>query len=438
MTKTKKWLIFSITIVFIIGLVLIWFNNKSDKQDFQKESVERGVIKKTVSITGSLISENFLSLSLESSGRIKDIKVSVGDQVLDGEVLVILENGILNEQVKKAEANLERVIMETNINDDSNREATKNVKNAKDYLEAAEDYHDQLVSAAEIAYQNAVDYFNDVETYYNQIVSDSGINSAETKSAKITLTSADNSKKNAEEALKTTKKNRQLNLISADNSLKVAKESLKTIESDYARGSRNALVQAAEADYQMALKNLENSTLKAPLNGIISKINYKKGEVIGSAGMGNSFGEMITKDFVLEADIPEANISEIKIKQKAEITFDAFDFDEKFEAEIIEIEPASTNIQGVIYYKTKLKILDSDSRFKEGMSADVDILIDNKEDVLKISNQFIFSEENKKFVYIMKNDSLMEREVQLGLNGDDGYVEIVSGLKEEEFVYWKE
>lgn len=438
MTKTKKWLFIGIGIVVIVGVALFWFNRGDENENLQKEIVETGSLKKTVSITGSLISESPINLNFENLGRLQEIKVKVGDEVAEGDLIAVLENNILNEQVKKAKANLERVEMETGSSNDTTREISKKVENAEDYLEAVEDYHDQVVDAAEISYQNAVDYAGDVEDYYNQIVSNSGAGSTEAKSAKMTLTSAQNAEKSAEEALETARKNRELSLISAENALDTAEESLKTVESDYSQGSRSALVEAAEVDYQIALKNLNNSSLKAPLNGVISKINYEKGEVIGSANLNGAFGEMITKDFVLEADIPEANISEVELGQTAEVTFDAFNFEDKFEAEVIEIDPASTEIQGVVYYKAKLKIENSSFQFKEGMSADVDILIDTEENAIRVLDQFIFSENERDFVYVQKDEKLIERTVEVGLDGDDGYTEILSGLKEGEEVYFKE
>lgn len=220
-----------------------------------------------------------------------------------------------------------------------------------------------------------------------------------------------------------------------------AEEDLETAESNYAELSRSASVEAARADYQIALKTLENASLKSPLNGLISKINYEVGEIIGTATLTNSFGEMITNDFVLEVDVPESDISEIKLDQVAEVTFDAFNFEDKFNAKVVEIEPASTMIQDVVYYKVKLKIDNIDNKkLKEGMSADVDILVDSKNDVIRVSDQFIYENDDSglKFVKIMKDGKFVDVKVQLGLDGDNGYTEIISGLRGEEEIYLEE
>lgn len=425
-------------IVVIIVSAIFWFKRGGDIDALQKETVTVGDLKKTVSVTGSLISESLIALNFENVGRIQEIKVKVGDKVIEGDIIATLDNNVLNEQVKKAKAALSKAIWDDKKNDDSTREALEKVDNAEDYLEAVDDYYGQVEDAAEIAFANASDYQEDVESYYDQIVADSGASSAEAKAVLLTLTAANNAEEAAEEALTTARKSKDLNIVSAENSLDVVEESLETTESDYAESSRNATVIAAQADYQIALKSLNDASLRASLNGIISKVNYEQGEVLGSASLGNSFGEMITNDFILEADIPESDISEVKLNQMAEITFDAFEYDKKFTAKVIEIEPASTEIQEVVYYKAKLKVEESDLKFKEGMSADIDILIDSKESAIQLLDQFIFEGNQKKIVIIMKDGELIKKEIEIGLISDEGYAEILSGLKEGEEVYLEE
>jgi len=433
--KTKKWIFLGVGAVIIVGGLIFFLNKGENLESLEKEVVSVGEVQKTISITGSVVSESPIALNFQDVGRVSEIRFEVGDKVIENDVIAVLDNNVLLERVKKAKASLDKAIMDAKGNDDSTREAEEKVDNAEDYLEAIEDYYGQLVDAAQVAYDNASDYEDDAQDYYDQIVADSGAGSAEAKSAKLTLTTATNAKEAAEQALETARKNKDLNIVSADNSLDLAEESLETVESDFAESSRDAAVKAAQADYQIALESLEEASLKAPLNGLVTKINYEAGEVIGSASLGDSFGEMITKDFILEADIPESDVSEIKLGQMAEVTFDAFDFEDKFSAKVIEIEPASTVIQDVIYYKAKLKVNNPGSDLKEGMSADIDILVNSKESVLRVSSQFVSEGEGLSKVKIVKNDELVEKQIETGLTGDDGFVEILKGLAEGEEVY---
>jgi len=434
MTKKKKIIIWIIIAVIVAGGLFFAFRSKNAKPEYLTEKAQKGSIIQTVSVTGELTSENEINLNFETSGRIKETRTWVGREVVNGEILAIIDDTILNQQLSKAKASLDKAIANAGGNDDRIRETEQSVDNAQDYYDETDDLEDQKNTAAEQNYQNTKDYYDDALSYYNKVVDDNGASSSEAKSAKLTLTTAENNKKTAEEALETAKKTKDLNKTIANNSLKTAKESLETAESNYTKKADDASVKYARAEYEIALKNLEKASLKAPVNGLITKVDYRRGEVLGTASAINPFGKMISKDFILETNIPESDIAKIKIEQKAEIVFDAFSSDEKFTAEVIEIEPASTVIQDVVYYKTKLKLNNFDSRLKSGMSADIDIEIAEKNDVVLVPQQAV-KENGKKVVKILSADGkVTEIEVEIGLEGDDGNVEIISGLNGSENV----
>ena len=434
MTKKKRIVIWVVIAIVIVGGIFFAFRSKNTKPEYLTEKAQKGSIIQTVSVTGELTSENEINLNFETSGRIKETRTWVGREVVNGEILAIIDDTILNQQLSKAKASLDKAIANAGGNDDRIRETEQSVDNAQDYYDETDDLEDQKNTAAEQNYQNTKDYYDDALSYYNKVVDDNGASSSEAKSAKLTLTTAENNKKTAEEALETAKKTKDLNKTIANNSLKTAKESLETAESNYTKKADDASVKYARAEYEIALKNLEKASLKAPVNGLITKVDYRRGEVLGTASAINPFGKMISKDFILETNIPESDIAKIKIEQKAEIVFDAFSSDEKFTAEVIEIEPASTVIQDVVYYKTKLKLNNFDSRLKSGMSADIDIEIAEKNDVVLVPQQAV-KENGKKVVKILSADGkVTEIEVEIGLEGDDGNVEIISGLNGSENV----
>jgi multidrug efflux pump subunit AcrA (membrane-fusion protein) len=135
----------------------------------------------------------------------------------------------------------------------------------------------------------------------------------------------------------------------------------------------------------------------------------------------------------IEADVPESDIVEIKVGQKAEITMDALSSEESLTAEVSDIEPSSTVIQDVVYYKVTLKLLDQDNRLKNGMSADIDIHTFEKNDVVTIPERSIKTDGGKKFVELLKTGNIVEkRYVETGIKGDEGMIEIKSGLSGSE------
>jgi len=140
------------------------------------------------------------------------------------------------------------------------------------------------------------------------------------------------------------------------------------------------------------------------------------------------------KGFEIKADIPESDIDKVKIGQKGEATFDAFDSDEIFYFNVSEIEPAATIIQDVVYYKVTFKMEKEDSRIKSGMSTDIDILTSERKNVLAVSNQAVKNDEGNRYVEVleMKDEQKTTRkvDVKIGLRGDNGMTEIISGLNE--------
>lgn len=114
------------------------------------------------------------------------------------------------------------------------------------------------------------------------------------------------------------------------------------------------------------------------------------------------------------------------------VTLDALTPNDIFKATVFEIDPAATNIQGVVYYRIKTKFDALDPRFKAGMSANVDIATAEKDNVIVIPQRAVKTEDgtSKKYVDVLQADGLTTKKVyvQTGLQGNEGMIEITSGL----------
>ena len=127
--------------------------------------------------------------------------------------------------------------------------------------------------------------------------------------------------------------------------------------------------------------------------------------------------------------MPEADIAKIKIGNTAEVTLDAYP-DVFFKATVTKIDPAETVIEGVATYKTTLQFSQNDSRIRSGMTANTDIEGEKREDVLVIPARAIKQKEGKKIVEILDGEVTRDVEIETGLRGSSGDIEVVSGLKE--------
>jgi multidrug efflux pump subunit AcrA (membrane-fusion protein) len=145
---------------------------------------------------------------------------------------------------------------------------------------------------------------------------------------------------------------------------------------------------------------------------------------------------MMSNDgFKVEANIAEADIAKVQPGQKANITLDAYGSDVVFEAVVVRIDPGETIIEGVPTYKTVFKFTTADNRVKSGMTANIDIIGQSKENVVAVPLRAVSNKNGGKFVTIQKDPKTTEEvKVKTGIRGADGLVEITEGLNEGDTV----
>lgn len=190
-----------------------------------------------------------------------------------------------------------------------------------------------------------------------------------------------------------------------------------------------ASIDQAEANVKSAEANLRKTIIRSPINGIITKQDAKTGEI---ATANNSLiSVMSAKNFKIEAYVPEADSTKLSIGDKAEVTLDAYGNDVIFNTSIISIDPAERVIDGVSTYKTTFLFSDETKPIKSGMTANLTIKTDEKQNVLILPQRSVATKTDGKYVNIITiGNKTTEQKVETGLKGSDGTIEIISGLKE--------
>ena len=424
MSKTKKWFSWIIFFLLLGATIFFYMRSKKPVTTYTTSDVSRGTLAQTVSVTGDLIANDEITLNFEIGGRVSSVYVKKSDAVAAGDKIATLTDATLQKQLDQAKSALEQAIANAGSNNDSLREAKVTRDNADNTLAQTKQLNEQNIRAAQKAVENAQNYYDDTKAYYDSLPDGS------TKlQAKPTLTAAENSLNSAKEALKTANEQADLNKVVAENNVDTAKAKIRTIESEYTQDSKNAQIAQARAAYDIAELNLAKATLISPVNGIITEVNNKPGEILGTGVIKESFSRVMSLDMLIESKIPESDIVKIKLGQHAKVTFDALTSDDIFDAQIIEIDPASTTIQDVVYYTIKLKLVNVDSRVKPGMSTNVDVDTARKENVLIAPLRAIKTEDGRKYVdVLLASNTIKKVFVETGLEGDDGMVEIKSGL----------
>lgn len=288
-------------------------------------------------------------------------------------------------------------------------------------------------------------------------------NTTTIKAAELALTSAQDSYEQALQNLEASGNTTESSLDKYESAVETAQASYDVQKASYdaARAAYDlkvadprlvdlaplqAQVDSAEAAYNMALERLDDSRIYAPASGIITKVNYEVGEQVSAtsaslssglatSGSGGMMTLLATDLFDVEVDIPETDIVKVKVGDPAEITLDAFGEDTIFSGTVTHIDPAETVIQDVVYYQVKVKIeFTAEQAVKNGMTANVIIKTDERANAVIIPQRSIIIQDDKEVVRVLKDGNLEYRQPSIGLRGDEGKTEIISGVAEGEEV----
>ncbi|MBI5765961.1 efflux RND transporter periplasmic adaptor subunit, partial [Candidatus Falkowbacteria bacterium] len=260
-------------------------------------------------------------------------------------------------------------------------------------------------------------------------------------------------------ALQTAKSNLANNINSYDSQIRAAENSLAISKAQldlkkagpraFDLAAARAQVAQAQAQLDQALVGLKDYAIIAPIDGTVIQVNYKLGEQTnfvssGQDGLAKPAIKILGNEkFQIKVNIPESDIAKVKIGDKAIIQLDAFGADHIFSGTVTFIDPAQTTIQDVVYYQTTVGF-NSDSwneRVKSGMTSDVTIKTAEKDNVLYIPQRAVkvrettLGEVAEKYVAVLQNNNqTVEKKITIGLRGDNGLVEVISGLAKGEKV----
>lgn len=196
---------------------------------------------------------------------------------------------------------------------------------------------------------------------------------------------------------------------------------------------RAALLDAARAQGKEESEKWEDvykpTPIVAPLKGFIIKRNVEPGQTITSQDP----ILVMADNLIVQAQVDETDMGKLKSGQKAKIVLDAYP-EKNIEGKIEHIAYESQIVNNVTIYQVDISPDETLGIFRSGMSANVDVTISEKKDVLILPTIAIRERKGKKFVLLKtKSGEPEDREVQTGI--DDGKnVEIVSGVEEFDLV----
>lgn len=227
----------------------------------------------------------------------------------------------------------------------------------------------------------------------------------------------------------------------AEASVAEAKDTLKAAEDNLALTVANprsedvnfyqAKLQSAQASVDILENQIYDTSLRSPVDGIVTSVDKLAGETVQATIPVISI--LPSEEFEIEVDIYEEDVVKIEENDLVKINLVAFP-EETFEGRVVFVEPTEKLIDGVVYYEVRINFNSVPNGLKQGMTADISIITDFKENVLVVSEDAVQKEGDRAMVEIMENGKLKEQEIQIGLQGDNNLIEVLGGLSEGEEV----
>ena len=424
--------------------VLVFFLvfNSSPNQDetaaqVQYAKVTRGDLTESIDVVGTLEAQPMVELSWESSGIVSSFDINTGDKVVEGQVLMALEESSLSSSILQAQTDL----LEAKAALDNLQSANSNLFTAAQTLSEAEynlrQYEsnrkywnikgsswDQIEEARD-AYYAAQQVVWEKDDAYKALLTLDGDDPKRTAAYEDYQDAAAASEK----ALRVLNNllgtyyshAADIDFITYDQ----GKAAVAAARVDYLRYlNQDDEIAAAEANVQALQNTIDQATIIAPFDGTITNITAVSGEKVTSGDIALRMDNL--DNLIVKVSISEVDINKISLGQRVEVTFDAITGKE-YKGEVSAISAAGSDESGVVEFNVNVKVLDADESVKPGFTAVVSIITSEVTDALLVPNGAVVSRDGKSIVVLVNTDgSTTNVPVETGATSDV-YTEITSG-----------
>ncbi|MBN1846351.1 MAG: efflux RND transporter periplasmic adaptor subunit, partial [Sedimentisphaerales bacterium] len=142
-----------------------------------------------------------------------------------------------------------------------------------------------------------------------------------------------------------------------------------------------------------------------------------------------------TSEMMVETKVHETSVDKVRPGQRARITMEALP-DKRFTGQVLKVSPLPDAQRGFLnpdlkVYNTNVSIAGSELSLLPGMSAKVEIIIEQFHDVLYIPVQAVVNRQGKKYCYAVTSGGLEEREIQTG-SFNENFIVVYDGIQEGE------
>lgn len=366
MKRTLLWTV--VVLVVAGGLTGAYFYAKSagSAPPFRTAPVTRGSVNAAISATGTLNAVITVLVGSQVSGQVKELYADFNSQVKKGQVIARIDPDIFDAKVNQAKSQVEA--------------AKASVLNQQAAVERARaDLGNAQAAQAVAKAQTAKGQVSVVDTQRDlgrkrDLRTKGFIAQADEDAAQAVFDSA----VAQQDANKAQEQAQAAAVRSAEAQLKVTEAMLM---------SSKAQVSQMEAGLRQAQLDLEHTIIRAPVDGVVVSRTVDVGQTVAASLQAPTLftiAQDLTK-MQVDTNVDEADVSRVKVGLRATFTVDSFP-GQVFVGEIVQIRKAPQVVQNVVTYDVVVSAQNTDQKLLPGMTANVRIVTDRKEDVLRVPN----------------------------------------------------
>ena len=417
----------ALAVVVIIAAVIVIRNRNNQRNlnetlsNLETEPYQRLNLNASIYGTGTVESAQTAILTWSASGIVGDINVKLGQTIQKDDVLMTLEPASVTSDILQAQID---VINAQNNLDDLNTNWEADLAQAKlDLLNAQEDLDDLSTERKIMNYQRCSDErieeleddLDQAQKTYDFFQNANTLKAVNTAQANLDYCMADFSESEVAEA--------ELKVELAEAKVASLQEQVDLLSD----GPDPEKVTILETQLAMAQSRLDSMQIEAPFDGVITALSVQAGDVVKAGAQAVQLDDL--SSLFLDVQISEVDIPLVEVGQPAELVFDAY-YENTFTGEVVEISPVGSSVQGVVEYSVRIKLETGDGQIKPGMTASVNIVVEEKDDVLVVPNSAIVTLDGQEQVFVKRNGNFVAVPVTLG-SYSDYYSEVITAAIEE-------
>lgn len=364
--KRLLWLTLTVLVVATGVWGYLYVQGRGQVPQYRLARVERGPLTAAVSATGNLAAVVTVQVGSQVSGQIRELLADFNSVVRKGQVIARIDPESFLAKVNQARAELEAARAAVLNQQAQVEKARADVENARAALAEAR----AQTARAQVALLDARrDLDRKEELFRRELIS---------RSERDTAQAVHDSAVAALEAARAKEQSAAAAVGAAEAQRRVAEAQLI---------SAAAQVRQKEAALRQAEVDLEHTTIRAPVDGVVVSRQVDVGQTVAASLQAPTLFT-IAQDLTrmqVDTSVDEADIGRVPLDGPAVFTVDAFP-GETFRGRVVQIRKAAQVIQNVVTYTVVVAVDNPDQRLLPGMTANVKLIVAEKPDVLKVPN----------------------------------------------------